>query len=110
MTEEQKKMIDNIIKVIMYIIFSPILLVYWITKSITFLIDYLFENILNPLYHKICILVRNPIPNSTVHIKGKDDNYFKRVNEKLLTIKEAKVLGKQYEDKGYDVNLYLSEF
>jgi hypothetical protein len=33
-----------------------------------------------------------------------------RVNEKLLTIKEAKALGKEYEDKGYEVNLSLSEF
>lgn len=33
-----------------------------------------------------------------------------RVNEKLLTINEAKALGKEYEDKGYEVKLSLSEF
>ena len=110
MREKQKEKIDNIIRVIMYIIFLPIVILYAITKSITFLIDYFFENILNPLYNKICILVRKPIPNSTVHVIGKDDAYFKRVNDKLLTIKEAKALGKQYEDKGYKVKLYLSEF
>ena len=33
-----------------------------------------------------------------------------RVNDKLLTIKEAKALGKEYEDKGYKVDLHLSEF
>jgi hypothetical protein len=45
-----------------------------------------------------------------VQIKGSEDKYFKRVNEKLLTIKEAKAIGKQYEEKGYEVNLHLSEF
>lgn len=110
MTNKQKQIIDNILRVIMYIIFSPLVLIYAITKTITFFIDYLFENVINPIYNKICILVRGPIPNSIVYAKGKDAICFKRVNDKLLTNKEAKTLGKQYEDKGYEVQLHLSEF
>ena len=34
----------------------------------------------------------------------------RRVNDKLLTVKEVKILGKEYENKGYKVNLSLSEF
>lgn len=110
MTKEQKKTIDYIIMGVFYMIFSPILIVYIITYGISKGLGWIFERALNPLYHKICILVRKPIPNSTVTVKGSDDTYFKRVNEKLLTIKEAKKLGKQYEEKGYEVNLNLSEF
>lgn len=55
--------------------------------------------------------MRGPIPNSTVHIiKLEDGNNIIRVNDKLLTIKEAKILAKEYEDKGYEVSTYLSEF
>jgi predicted esterase len=54
--------------------------------------------------------VRGPIPNSVVHVKGKEYKIWHRVNDKLLTIKEAKALGKEYEDKGYEVKLSLSEF
>jgi hypothetical protein len=58
--------------------------------------------------------VRGPIPNSTVYILNENaepwQSKWNRVNEKLLTIKEAKALGKEYEDKGYEVNLSLSEF
>lgn len=70
----------------------------------------MFDKALNPLYNKVCKIVRGPIPNSTVHINGKEYRIWHRVNEKLLTIKEAKALGKEYEDKGYKVNLSLSEF
>lgn len=107
---DQKKTIDLIIMGVFYFIFSPVLVIYFITYGISKGLEWLFNNALNPLYQRVCILVRNPIPNSTVSVKGKDDTYFKRVNEQLLTIKEAKSLGKQYEDKGYEVNLHLSEF
>ena len=103
MDSRQKKTIDYIIMGIFYMLFSPILIVYVITYGISTGLHWLFERALNPLYNKICILVRKPIPNSTVQVKGSDDTYFKRVNEKLLTIKEAKALGKQYEDKGYEL-------
>ena len=108
--EKKIVVIDTIIMVIFYAIFSPILIVYIIAYGISKGLGWIFERALKPLYHKICILVRKPIPNSTVHVKGSDDTYFKRVNEKLLTIKEAKKLGKQYEDEGYEVHLQLSEF
>ena len=110
MTKEQKKNIDYIIMGVFYMIFSPILIVYIITYGISKGLGWIFKRVLNPLYNKTCILVRKPIPNSTVQVKGSDDTYFKRVNEKLLTIKEAKALGKEYEEKGYEVKLHLSEF
>ena len=110
MNKNQKKVIDYIIMVIFYAIFSPFVILYVITYSVNIVMKYLFDKALNPLCNKVCKIVRGPIPNSSVHVKGKDDRYFKRVNDKLLTKKEAKVLGKEYEDKGYEVHLNLSEF
>ena len=109
MTKEQKKKIDYIIMGIFYVLFSPVLIVYAITYGIDKGLSWIFEQAINPLYNKTCILIRKPIPNSIVQIKGSEDKYFKRVNEKLLTIKEAKAIGKQYEEKGYEVHLHLSE-
>lgn len=96
--------------VIFYIIFLPFVILYSISYSIYIASKYFFEKILRPLYNKICKIVRKPIPNSVVHVKKQEDISFKRVNDKLLTIKEAKMLAKEYEDKGYEVNTYLSEF
>lgn len=110
MNKEQKKTIDKIIAIFMYGIFSPFVLLALIAKGMDICMKYLFENLFNPLYNKVCIIVRGPIPNSTVHVKGKEYRIWHRVNDKLLTIKEAKILGKEYEDKGYEVNLSLSEF
>jgi hypothetical protein len=110
MNKEQKKIVDYIIKGIFSIVFSPIIVLYGITYGINVSLKYLFEKALNPLYNKVCKIVRGPIPNSVVHVNGKEYRIWHRVNEKLLTIKEAKALGKEYEDKGYEVNLSLSEF
>lgn len=119
MNKEQKKIVDYIIKGVFSIIFSPIIILYGITYGINVSLKYLFEKALNPLYNKVCKIVRGPIPNSTVYIldekskiwvKNEWQPGWRRVNEKLLTIKEAKALGKEYEDKGYEVNLHLSEF
>lgn len=110
MTKEQKKIIDYIIMVIFYIIFLPFVLIHAIACCIIFCNKILFEKVLNPIYNKLCIIIRGPIPNSCVQVKGPSDNYFKRVNDKLLTIKESKKLGKEYESKGYEVHLNLSEF
>ena len=110
MNKEQKKTIDKIIAIFMYGIFSPFVLIALIAKGVDICMKYLFENLLNPLYNKVCKIVRKPIPNSTVHIMGKEEHYWHRVNDKLLTIKEAKTLGKEYENKGYKVKLSLSEF
>ena len=102
--------IDSIIMVIFYAIFSPFVLLYVVSLAVNIAMKYLFDKLLNPFYNKICRLVRKPIPNSTVHVRGSEDKQFKRVNDKLLTIKEATAIGKQYEDEGYEVHLYLSEF
>lgn len=110
MNKKQKKIIDNIIKSIFFIIFSPIIILYCITYGINISVEYLFEKALIPLYNKVCKIVRGPIPNSAVHIMGKEERCWHRVNDKLLTIKEAKILGKEYEDNGYEVTLHLSEF
>lgn len=110
MNNKQKKVVDRIISVVFYCVFSPLIILYGISLGIVSCMEYLVEHLLNPFYNKVCRLVRGPIPNSTVHVKGEEDNYFKRINEKLLTVKEAKSLGKQYEDKGYEVSLHLSEF
>lgn len=87
---------------------------YGITYGINVSLKYLFEKALNPLYHKVCKIVRGPIPNSAVYIWEEKTEPWKgrwhRVNENLLTIKEAKALGKECEDKGYKVDLHLSEF
>lgn len=109
MTKEQQKNIDKIIAVVFYIIFLPFVLLYIISYAINTSLKYLFEKVFIPIYRKVCILIRKPIPNSTVQVKGANDTYFKRINEKLLTIKEAKSLGQQYEEKGYEVHLHLSE-
>ena len=110
MNKEQKKTIDKIIAIFMYGIFLPFVLLALIAKGVDKCMEYLFNKALNPLYYKVCKIVRGPIPNSVVHVKGKKYNIWHRVNEKLLTIKEAKALGKEYEDKGYEVKLSLSEF
>lgn len=118
MNKEQKKIVDYIIKGIFSIIFSPIIVLYGITYGINVSLKYLFEKALNPLYHKVCKIVRGPIPNSAVYILDENSKIWAngwqpgwhRVNDKLLTIKEAKALGKEYEDKGYEVKLSLSEF
>lgn len=118
MNKEQKKIVDYIIKGIFSIVFSPIIVLYGITYGINVSLKYLFEKALNPLYNKVCKIVRGPIPNSAVYILDEESKIWAngwqpgwhRVNEKLLTIKEAKALGKEYEDKGYKVDLYLSEF
>ena len=119
MNRKQKDIVDNIIKGVFYIIFSPIVILYGITYGINAGVKYLFEIALNPLYNKICKIVRGPIPNSTVYIldekskilvNGEWQPGWHRVNENLLTIKEAKALGKEYENKGYKVDLHLSEF
>ena len=114
MNKEQKKTIDKIIAIFMYGIFLPFVLLALIAKGVDICMQYLFEKALNPFYNKICKIVRGPIPNSTVYIFNENaeiwENKWHRVNEKLLTIREAKALGKEYEDKGYEVNLSLSEF
>ena len=109
MTQEQKRTIDKIIAIFMYGIFLPFVLLALIAKGVDNCMKYLFEKLFNPLYNKICKIVRGPIPNSTVHVKGKDYMLWHRVNDSLLTIKEAKVLGKEYEGEGYEVYLSLSE-
>ena len=114
MNKEQKKMIDKIIAIFMYGIFLPFVLLALIAKGVDICMKYLFEKALNPLYNKVCKIVRGSIPNSTVYILNENaepwQSKWNRVNEKLLTIKEAKALGKEYEDKGYEVKLSLSEF
>lgn len=118
MNRKQKDIVDNIIKGVFYIIFSPIIILYGITYCINAGVKYLFEIALNPLCHKVCKIVRGPIPNSAVYILDEESKIWAngwqpgwhRVNDKLLTIKEAKALGKEYEDKGYKVDLHLSEF
>ena len=102
----------------MYGIFLPFVLLALIAKGMNICMEYLFEKALNPLYNKVCKIVRGPIPNSTVYILDEESKIWAngwqpgwhRVNEKLLTIKEAKALGKEYEDKGHKVKLSLSEF
>lgn len=114
MNKEQKKTIDKIISIFMYGIFLPFVLLALMAKGLDICMKYLFENVLNPFYNKVCKIVRGPIPNSTVCIWEEGSEPWKskwhRVNENLLTIKEAKVLGKEYEDKGHKVKLSLSEF
>ena len=119
MNKEQKKTIDKIIAIFMYGIFLPFVLLALIAKGVDICMQYLFEKALNPLYNKVCKIVRGPIPNSTVRILDEESKIlvngewypgWHRVNEKLLTIKAAKALGKEYEDKGYKVDLHLSEF
>lgn len=110
LNKEQKKTIDKIIAIFMYGIFSPFVLLALIAKGVNICMEYLFEKLLNPLYNKICKIVRGPIPNSAVYIMNKEERCWDRVNDKLLTINEAKLLGKKYEDEGYEVNLHLNEF
>lgn len=110
MNEGHKRTIDTIIAIFMYGIFLPFILLDLVAIGVNKCMSYLFEKCFNPLYWEICKLIRKPIPNSAVYITGMEYKNWHMVNEKLLTIKEAKLLGKEYENKGYKVNLYLSEF
>ena len=114
MNKKQKEIIDKIIAILMCGIFLPFVLLALIAKGMDICMKYLFEKALNPFYNKVCKIVRGPIPNSTVCIWKEEFEPWKskwhRVNENLLTIKEAKALGKEYEDKGHKVKLSLSEF
>ena len=109
MNDEHKRTIDAIIAIFMYGIFLPFVLLTLLVKIANSCMEYLFDKLFT-LYNKVCKLVRGPIPNSVVNVKGKEYRIWHRVNDKLLTIKEAKALGKEYEDKGYKVDLHLSEF
>lgn len=111
MTQKNKKIIDYIIAGVFYMILCfPVFILYGISYLIYTTTQYLFDKFLSPICYKLCKIIRGPIPNSTVSVKGVGDVHFKRINEKLLTIKEAKEIGKQYEDDGYEVYLQLSEF
>ena len=110
MTQKNKKIIDYIVMGIFHIILCfPVFILYGISYLIYTTTQCLFDKFLTPIGYKLCKIIRGPIPNSSVNVKGAGDRYFKRINEKLLTIKEAKKLGKQYEDDGYEVQLHLSE-
>lgn len=118
MNRTQQKRIDHIIRIVCYVIFAPVVLLYAFSWGLKWVMELLFEKVLNQFYYKVCKIVRGPIPNSVVYILDEESKIWvsgwqpgwHRVNEKLLTIKEAKALGKEYEDKGYKVNLSLSEF
>jgi hypothetical protein len=105
-----RNIIDYLVRGLFYIIFSPILLLDIISNIISNVTQFILNKWLQPLCNKCCIIARGPIPNSTVQVKGSEDGYFKRINENLLTIKEAKKLASEYENKGYEVNMHLSEF
>ena len=118
MNRTQQKRIDCVIRIVYYIIFAPIVLLYAFSCTLKCVMELLFEKVLNQLYYKVCKIIRGPIPNSTVHILDEESKIYadgwqpgwRRVNDELLTIKDAKALGKEYEDKGYKVDLSLSEF
>ena len=105
-----RNIIDYFVRVVFYIIFSPILVLYIISNIIFNITQFILNKWLQPLCNKCCIIARGPIPNSSIQVRGPEDNYFKRINENLLTIKEAKKLALEYENKGYEVNMHLSEF
>ena len=112
MSKNKKKfqeIIDFIIMCIFYCVFSPFVVLYSVSYICFNASKYLFDRILNPIYNKTCIFIRRPIPNSSVYILGNEYKVWHRVNDKLLTIKQAKLLGKEYEEKGYKINLSLSE-
>ena len=48
----------------------------------------------------------DPSRNCTLQILGKDKEIWTRVNDKLLTKKEAEILGEQYKNQGYEI--YIS--
>lgn len=110
MNRKQQDIIDIIMYAVFGVIFFPIVVLHIISGAVYEAMKYLLNNVINPLHNKVCKVIRKPIPNSVVSVKGVDDAHFKRINDKLLTIKEAKALGKEYEDKGYEVYLLLSEF
>lgn len=107
--KKYQEIIDFIIMCIFYCVFSPFVVLYSISYVCFNASKYLFEHILNPIYNKTCKIIRRPIPNSFVCVLGKEYKVWHRVNDKLLTIKQAKLLGKEYEDKGYKVHLSLSD-
>lgn len=107
--KKYQEIIDFIIMCIFYCVFSPFVVLYSISYICFNASKYLFDRILNPIYNKTCKIIRRPVPNSSVYILGQEYKVWHRANDKLLTIKQAKLLGKEYEEKGYKINLSLSE-
>ena len=46
-----------------------------------------------------------PPRNYTLQIFGKDKEIWTRVNDKLLTKKEAEKLGEEYKNQGYEIHI-----
>lgn len=47
----------------------------------------------------------DPPRNYILQIHGKDKEIWTRVNDKLLTKKEAEKLGEEYENQGYEIHI-----
>jgi len=47
----------------------------------------------------------DPPRNYILQIHGKDKEIWTRVNDKLLTKKEAENLGEEYKNKGYEIHI-----
>lgn len=47
----------------------------------------------------------DPPRNSIVQVFGKEYQIWTRINDKLLTVKEANKLAEEYKNNGYEVNI-----
>ena len=47
----------------------------------------------------------DPPRNYTLQIFGKDKEIWTRINDKLLTKKEAEKLGEEYKNQGYEIHI-----
>lgn len=90
-----------VIRPIMIVIEFPIILIGTIFLMITQFFCRI-QNYLNKLNIKIHSFFESP-RNSVVHVFGKEYQIWTRINDKLLTAKEANKLAKEYKNNGYEV-------
>jgi hypothetical protein len=92
-----------IVRPLMMIIEFPIVF----TGTLFLMISEVFMKIQNYL-NKInieCNEYFDPPRNYILQIHGKDKEIWTRVNDKLLTKKEAEKLGEEYKNQGYEIHI-----
>ena len=92
-----------IVRPLMMVIEFPIVF----TGTLFLIISNVFmkiQNYLNKINIK-CHEYFEPPKNYTLQIFGKDKEIWTRVNDKLLTKKEAEKLGEEYKNQGYEIHI-----
>lgn len=99
-----KKVLYYIIATILFLVEIPFLILTSILVCCTFCMNKVYDgiNYINKHIRDYYMPPRNYI----LQIHGKDKEIWTRVNDKLLTKKEAEKLGEEYKNQGYEI--YIS--